>query len=101
MSGQNPVPSELSTDNGPFLRRPSVSRGAGTLRLRTRLLLAVCLVAAGSTSCGALAIAAAGLLHLNRVKHTHTHLRCLIRSMPSLTGSELVVKLSTSWSISL
>ncbi|XP_027878010.1 GPI inositol-deacylase isoform X1 [Xiphophorus couchianus] len=49
------------------LHRPSVSRGAGTLRLRIRLLLAVCLVAAGSASCGALAIAAAGLLHLNRV----------------------------------
>ncbi|XP_008402557.1 GPI inositol-deacylase isoform X1 [Poecilia reticulata] len=49
------------------LHRPSVSRGAGTLRLRTRLLLAVCLAAAGSTSCGALAIAAASLLHLNRV----------------------------------
>ncbi|KAM4731535.1 GPI inositol-deacylase [Anableps anableps] len=49
------------------LHRPSVSRGGGTLRLRTQLLLGACLTAAGWTSCGALAVSAASLLHLYRV----------------------------------
>lgn len=49
------------------LHRPSVSRTCGTLRFRTRLLLGLCLTAAGWNSCGAAAIFASSLLHLYRV----------------------------------
>uniref|UniRef100_A0A3B4TSS8 GPI inositol-deacylase n=1 Tax=Seriola dumerili TaxID=41447 RepID=A0A3B4TSS8_SERDU len=46
---------------------PSVSRDCGTLRLRTQLLITLCLTVLGGTSCGALSIFAAFLLHLYRV----------------------------------
>ncbi|GLD71676.1 GPI inositol-deacylase [Lates japonicus] len=49
------------------LHRPSVSRDCGTLRLRTQILIALCLTVIGGTSCGALSIFAAFLLHLYRV----------------------------------
>uniref|UniRef100_A0A3B4YFY9 GPI inositol-deacylase n=1 Tax=Seriola lalandi dorsalis TaxID=1841481 RepID=A0A3B4YFY9_SERLL len=49
------------------LHRPSVSRDCGTLRLRTQLLITLCLTVLGGTSCGALSIFAAFLLHLYRV----------------------------------
>lgn len=49
------------------LHRPSVSRDCGTLRPRTQLLITLCLIALGGTSCGALSIFAAFLLHLYRV----------------------------------
>lgn len=49
------------------VHRPSVSRDCGTLRLRTQLLIALCLTAMGGMSCGALSIFAAFLLHLYRV----------------------------------
>ncbi|XP_018534163.1 GPI inositol-deacylase [Lates calcarifer] len=49
------------------LHRPSVSRDCGTLRLRTQLLIALSLTVVGGTSCGALSIFAAFLLHLYRV----------------------------------
>ncbi|GLD51488.1 GPI inositol-deacylase [Lates japonicus] len=44
------------------LHRPSVSRDCGTLRLRTQILIALCLTVIGGTSCGALSIFAAFLL---------------------------------------
>ncbi|KAM9850818.1 GPI inositol-deacylase [Aulostomus maculatus] len=49
------------------LHRPSVSRDGGTLRPRTQLLLILSLTLVGGTSCGALSIFAAFLLHLYRV----------------------------------
>ncbi|XP_049449388.1 GPI inositol-deacylase [Epinephelus fuscoguttatus] len=49
------------------LHRPSVSRDCGTLRLRTQLLITVCLTVMGGMSCGALSISAAFLLHFYRV----------------------------------
>ncbi|MEQ2278628.1 hypothetical protein AMECASPLE_000868 [Ameca splendens] len=49
------------------LHRPSVTRTCGTLRLRTQLLIGLCLTVTGWTSCGALAIFASSLLHLYRV----------------------------------
>lgn len=49
------------------LHRPSVSRHCGTLRLRTQLLITLCLTVLGGTTCGALSIFAAFLLHLYRV----------------------------------
>ncbi|KAG8000800.1 GPI inositol-deacylase [Nibea albiflora] len=49
------------------LHRPCVSRDCGTLRPRTQLLTTLCLTVTGGTSCGALSIFAAFLLHLYRV----------------------------------
>ncbi|XP_037542191.1 GPI inositol-deacylase [Nematolebias whitei] len=49
------------------LHRPSVSRDVGTLRLRTQILLSVCLAVVGGTSCGALSILSSSLLHFYRV----------------------------------
>ncbi|XP_029386344.1 GPI inositol-deacylase isoform X2 [Echeneis naucrates] len=49
------------------LHRPSVSRDCGTLQLRTQLIIILCLTVIGGTSCGALSIFAAFLLHLYRV----------------------------------
>ncbi|TMS06302.1 GPI inositol-deacylase [Larimichthys crocea] len=49
------------------LHRPCVSRDCGTLRPRTQLLITLCLTVTGGTSCGALSIFAAFLLHLYRV----------------------------------
>uniref|UniRef100_A0A3P9C958 GPI inositol-deacylase n=1 Tax=Maylandia zebra TaxID=106582 RepID=A0A3P9C958_9CICH len=49
------------------LHRPSVSRDCGTLRLRTQLLITLCLTVMGGTSCGALSIFASFLFHLYRV----------------------------------
>uniref|UniRef100_A0A3Q3XMC9 GPI inositol-deacylase n=1 Tax=Mola mola TaxID=94237 RepID=A0A3Q3XMC9_MOLML len=49
------------------LHRPSVSRECGTLRPQTQLLFTVCLTVIGGTTCGALSIFAAFLLHLYRV----------------------------------
>ncbi|KAI3356564.1 hypothetical protein L3Q82_017762, partial [Scortum barcoo] len=49
------------------LHRPSVSKDCGTLRLRTQLLITLCLTVLGGTTCGALSIFAAFLLHLYRV----------------------------------
>lgn len=49
------------------LHRPCVSRDCGTLRPRTQLLITLCLTVMGGTSCGALSIFAAFLLHLYRV----------------------------------
>ncbi|AWP12711.1 putative GPI inositol-deacylase [Scophthalmus maximus] len=49
------------------LHRPSVSRDCGTLRPRTQLLITLCLTVIGGTSCGALSVFAAFLLHLYRV----------------------------------
>uniref|UniRef100_A0AAX7TI19 GPI inositol-deacylase n=1 Tax=Astatotilapia calliptera TaxID=8154 RepID=A0AAX7TI19_ASTCA len=45
---------------------PSVSRDCGTLRLRTQLLITLCLTVMGGTSCGALSIFASFLFHLYR-----------------------------------
>lgn len=50
-----------------FICRPSVSRDCGTLRLRTQLLITLCLTVMGGTSCGALSIFASFLFHLYRV----------------------------------
>lgn len=47
--------------------RPSVSRGCGTLRLRTQILIVVSLTVMGSTLCGAFSIFAAFMFHLYRV----------------------------------
>ncbi|XP_060945118.1 GPI inositol-deacylase [Limanda limanda] len=49
------------------LHRPSVSRDCGTLRLRTQILIALCLTVIGGISCGAFSVFAAFLLHLYRV----------------------------------
>ncbi|XP_069554854.1 GPI inositol-deacylase [Brachyistius frenatus] len=49
------------------LHRPSVSRDCGTLQPRTQLLVTLCLTVTGGTSCGALSIFIAFLLHLYRV----------------------------------
>ncbi|XP_029936332.1 GPI inositol-deacylase [Myripristis murdjan] len=49
------------------LHRPSVSRDCGTLRLQTQLLIILSLIILGGTSCGALSIFVAFLLHLYRV----------------------------------
>ncbi|XP_058478260.1 GPI inositol-deacylase [Solea solea] len=49
------------------LHRPCVSRDCGTLRLRTQLLLTLCLTVMGGTCCGALSVFAAFLLHFYRV----------------------------------
>ncbi|XP_035531921.1 GPI inositol-deacylase [Morone saxatilis] len=49
------------------LHRPSVSRDCGTLRPQTQLLIILCLTVLGGTSCGALSIVTAFLLHLYRV----------------------------------
>ncbi|XP_013873264.1 GPI inositol-deacylase [Austrofundulus limnaeus] len=49
------------------LFRPSVTRDAGTLRLCTRLLVSLCLVVVGGTSCGALSIVFSTLFHFYRV----------------------------------
>ncbi|TNN49953.1 GPI inositol-deacylase [Liparis tanakae] len=56
----------LSLLLAPF-HRPSVSRDCGALRLRTQLLVTLCLTVTGAASCGALAIFAAFLLHLYRL----------------------------------
>ncbi|KAG7503173.1 GPI inositol-deacylase [Solea senegalensis] len=53
------------------LHRPSVSRDCGTLRLRTQLLLSLCLTVMGGTCCGALSVFAAFLLHFYRVPRKH------------------------------
>lgn len=50
-----------------LLHRPCVSRDCGTLRLRSQLLITLCLTVTGATSCGALSICAAFLFHLYRV----------------------------------
>lgn len=49
------------------LHRPSVSRDCGTLRPRTQLIITLCLTVIGGTSCGALSMFVAFLLHLYRV----------------------------------
>ncbi|XP_028291692.1 GPI inositol-deacylase [Gouania willdenowi] len=49
------------------LHRPCVSRDCGTLRMRTRLLIIVCLTMVGGTSCGALSIFGSFAFHLYRV----------------------------------
>nr|XP_020462155.1 GPI inositol-deacylase [Monopterus albus] len=49
------------------LHRPSVSRDCGTLRLRTQILITLCLTVMGGMSCAALSVCAACLLHLYRV----------------------------------
>nr|XP_057938755.1 GPI inositol-deacylase isoform X2 [Doryrhamphus excisus] len=49
------------------LHRPSVSSDCGTLQLRTQVLVTLSLTVVGGTSCGALSIIAAFLLHLYRV----------------------------------
>lgn len=49
------------------LHRPCVSRDCGTLRLRSLLLITLCLTVTGATSCGALSLCAAFLFHLYRV----------------------------------
>ncbi|MEQ2200351.1 hypothetical protein XENOCAPTIV_028030, partial [Xenoophorus captivus] len=54
---------------------PSVTRTCGTLRLRTQLLIGLCLTVTGWTSCGALAIFASSLLHLYRVNASE--IRCI------------------------
>lgn len=47
--------------------RPLVSRDCGTIRLRTQILLMVCLSALGGVTCGALALMISTLLHFYRV----------------------------------
>ncbi|KAG7503172.1 GPI inositol-deacylase [Solea senegalensis] len=54
-----------------ILLGPSVSRDCGTLRLRTQLLLSLCLTVMGGTCCGALSVFAAFLLHFYRVPRKH------------------------------
>lgn len=49
------------------LHRPCVSRDCGTLRLRTQLLVTLCLTVMGGTSCGALSIFTSFMFHLYRV----------------------------------
>ncbi|XP_053733811.1 GPI inositol-deacylase [Synchiropus splendidus] len=49
------------------LHRPSVSRDCGTLKVRTQLLIFACLAVVGGTSCGAISLAVAFLLHIYRV----------------------------------
>ncbi|KAF3695162.1 GPI inositol-deacylase [Channa argus] len=48
------------------LHRPSISRDCGTLGMRTQLLIILCLTVMSVTSCGALSIFTAFLLHLYR-----------------------------------
>ncbi|XP_057192030.1 GPI inositol-deacylase [Triplophysa rosa] len=49
------------------MHRPLVSRDCGTLRLRTQILLMVCLSVLGGVTCGALALMVSTLLHFYRV----------------------------------
>uniref|UniRef100_A0AAX7UWG0 GPI inositol-deacylase n=1 Tax=Astatotilapia calliptera TaxID=8154 RepID=A0AAX7UWG0_ASTCA len=69
---------------------PSVSRDCGTLRLRTQLLITLCLTVMGGTSCGALSIFASFLFHLYRAPRKHKEAEngtidpeCLSRSKES------------------
>lgn len=67
------------------LHRPSVSRDCGTLRLRTQLLITLCLTVMGGTSCGALSMFASFLFHLYRVlrlQMTERYLKHMLNLAP-------------------
>ncbi|KAK2906371.1 GPI inositol-deacylase isoform X1 [Channa argus] len=63
------------------LHRPSISRDCGTLGMRTQLLIILCLTVMSVTSCGALSIFTAFLLHLYRVLRLQMTVRSLSHMM--------------------